>query len=355
MSDLLTQEEIDALLNGNNSEKEPPLLTNEEIDALGEIGNISMGTSATTLSTLLGKKVTITTPRVEITSLRKLIEEYPIPFIAVRVKYTKGLEGINLLIIKEEDVKIITDLMMGGDGTNIDEEINDFHLSAIAEAMNQMIGSAATSLSSMLKKDINISPPNAFEFKFDADLRKYFTDDQKIIKTAFNMKVDTLIDSEIMQLLDLDFGREMSRGLLIAEDEEKEEQVQDQLEETEKPDMQDKKDDGTDKATKKVVNVSPVELQEFDNENAVNQTNKIELLYDIPLNVTVQLGKTQKTIKEILQMSPGSVVELDRLAGEPVDVLINGKIVAKGEVVVIDENFGVRLIDIINRKNRIKL
>jgi len=168
MNEILSQEEIDALLRGEIqiTQDESVSLTPEEKDALGEIGNISMGTAATTLFTLLNHKVTITTPEVDVTTLSELAMQYPMPFVAVEIQYTEGFQGRNLLIVKEDDVKIITDLMMGGDGTNIGGELTELHLSAIGEVMNQMMGSSSTSLATMFGKNINISPPRVFIINF---------------------------------------------------------------------------------------------------------------------------------------------------------------------------------------------
>ncbi|MDL2288038.1 flagellar motor switch phosphatase FliY, partial [Oscillospiraceae bacterium OttesenSCG-928-F05] len=180
-------------------------LTDEETDVMGEIGNISMGTAATTLSTLLNKKVEITTPRVHLTTMRHLSRNFPMPFVAVEVQYTLGLEGNNLLFLKPEDVMIITDLMMGGDGTNTSGELGDLHLSAISEAMNQMVGSSSTSISQIIGKPIDISPPVAsLVSKPDEAGQPILRPTDAIIMTSFNMEVQGLIHSEIMQIVPLE-------------------------------------------------------------------------------------------------------------------------------------------------------
>jgi len=200
MSEMLSQEEIDALLRGDgaaapqdNSSSQADqsnALTSEEIDALGEIGNISMGTSATTLFTLLNNKVNITTPKVSVVTWDELSGEYTTPYVAVQVQYKEGLQGSNLLIMKEDDVRIITDLMMGGTGDNNSEPISDLHLSAIGEAMNQMIGSSSTSLSTMFNKRIDILPPQAFILYFQnfSELDQ-FNPDEMVVKIAFRMAI----------------------------------------------------------------------------------------------------------------------------------------------------------------------
>ena len=214
MTDMLSQEEIDALLGGGDSTSENTevsQLTDEEIDAIGEIGNISMGTAATTLFTLLNKKVTITTPKVSETTMEVLAEEFISPSVLINITYKVGIEGVNFLILHEKDVKIITDLMMGGDGTNISNELNDLHLSAISEAMNQMIGSSSTSLSEMLGQKIDISPPEAYHDKIsELDYTQFgVSKTDKVVKIAFRMTVGDLIDSEIMQVLPLEVAKQM--------------------------------------------------------------------------------------------------------------------------------------------------
>jgi flagellar motor switch protein FliN/FliY len=371
VNDFLSQEEINALLKGlteeskENQSQNGENLTEEEKDILGEIGNISFGTSATTLYTLLRNKVTITTPKVSVLSWEELKKEFNIPYIGVEVEYTEGLKGHNLLILKKEDVLKMTDLMMGGEGKVEDGEITELHLSAIGEAMNQMIGSAATSLSTLLNKTINISPPKAFVVDFTASLPTDISfPEGDVVKIAFKMEVGEIIDSEIMQLLPLDFAKELVRSVL-SKNEEKSPAVTSQEEsssaiiESDEKNVETGNNISTDeKATKKKqkINASPVVFQSFDEEppsKSKEEKENLELILDVPLTITVELGKTKKLIKDILELGEGSIIELDKLAGEPVDILANGKYIAKGEVVVIDENFGVRIIDIVHQSKRI--
>jgi len=385
----LSQAEIDALLKGivtsdiQNAESEPNNTTTntsddeinfaddveftpEEIDALGEIGNISIGTSATTLFTLLRHKVVITTPKVSVTTWKELAKEYPLPYVAVRVEYTSGLKGINLLILKESDVKIITDLMMGGDGNADEGELNELHLSAISEAMNQMIGSAATSMSSIFNKTIEISPPSAFIIKFNSD-EAYdgFNDSERIVKISFKMEVGNMIDSEIMQLLPVSFAKSMVKNLFdiagssntnINENEVGGKDMSVSVKEVNSTAYQESEirrnssDDGY--RQKEKVNVQPAHFPTFDGETKVAERQNIDLVMDVPLQVTVELGKTEKLIKDILEFTYGTIIELDKLAGDPVDIVVNGKKIARGEVVVIDDSFGVRITDIVDPSKR---
>ena len=387
MSEMLSQEEIDALLRGDgaaapqdNSSSQADqsnALTSEEIDALGEIGNISMGTSATTLFTLLNNKVNITTPKVSVVTWDELSGEYTTPYVAVQVQYKEGLQGSNLLIMKEDDVRIITDLMMGGTGDNNSEPISDLHLSAIGEAMNQMIGSSSTSLSTMFNKRIDILPPQAFILYFQnfSELDQ-FNPDEMVVKIAFRMEIGNLIDSEIMQLIPINFAKDLVSNLInnMANVEEpilmeKPAAPQVQPEASEKPASQPKQsakqnilnnrnntaqdNEPVKRGEQKMVNVQPVQYQTFESEQWSTEKESIELIMDVPLEITVELGRTKKLIKDILEFGPGTILELDKLAGEPVDILVNGKYIAKGEVVVIDESFGVRITDIVSASKRL--
>lgn len=378
MDGMLTQEEIDALTGGNNSDSSTQQtsdisesLTDAERDAVGEIANINMGTAATTLSTLLNNKVTITTPRVSYVTMNELSAQYDRPCVFIHISYISGIDGNNILILKEHDVKVITDLMMGGDGTNTEGELSELHLSAISEAMNQMMGSAATSLSSMLEKKVDISPPVASLVDLndtieDTELSNFLDGD--IVQVAFDMKIGDLVDSQIMQLYPFDFARELYKKFMGSE-----------VEQTAAPAAQPEQPQPVSLAPEPVptpapqpvqpqpvpqpmpqqmqqpqyampmpnVNVQSAQFQTFNTGvSPLMQEENIDLVLDVPLEVTVELGRTNKSIKEILDFSPGTIIELDKLAGEPVDVLVNGKFVAKGEVVVIEENFGIRLVEI---------
>jgi len=399
MGDMLSQEEIDALLHGvssedesmtedvaNLAEPETEALTPEEVDALGEIGNISMGTSATTLYALLGQKVTITTPRVEVTTWDKIAKLFVKPFVAVKVQYTEGLKGLNLLIVKEEDVKIITDLMMGGDGFgNINGELNELHLSAISEAMNQMVGSASTSLSSMFDKRVDISPPESTLVDSAGNIdRIKIGAESSIVMIMFKLQVGELIDSEIMQLLPIPFAKEMVKNLMnknklshsvndngMAQQPPVQNQApqmqQAPLQQPQAPQMPPQyayqpepqapgfgmQMPRRPQPSPQPINVQPAQFQSFEEDAFAFDGNNIGLLMDVPLQISVELGRTTKKIREILEFGQGSIIELDKLAGDPVDILVNGKVIAKGEVVVIDESFGVRITDILHPSKRL--
>ena len=438
----LSQDEINALLSGmdlsedeteaagssggsagtvQTLEEAEELLSDVEKDAVGEVANISMGSSATTLYSLVNRKVNITTPEVGFATWDSLLNQYERPCVFIQIKYTVGLEGTNILILKEHDVKVITDLMMGGDGTNTEGELGELHLSAISEAMNQMMGASATSLSTMMQKKIDISPPEAE--LLDLALVKNGGEVSPFlggvfVKISFRMQIDDLVDSSIMQLYPIDFARSVVDTFMNSQSGGAEQASAKEASEAPAQPAASQPDMGQmgaapqmymtgaanmnmgmahqmdpnamamnmggmpmgvnpqmmnmggmpmgvnpqmmnmggmsmggtmqPQASMQNINVQPAQFQSFSGSgNPVAGQENIGLIMDVPLNVTVELGRTAKSISEILDFAPGSIIELDRIAGEPIDVLVNGKLVAKGEVVVIEECFSVRITEII--------
>ena len=389
MGDILSQAEIEALLGGSSANDDQAatssdnssfdeILTTEQKDILGEVGNISMGTAATTLFALLNQKVWITTPNVIVMKWGALSNYYNRPCVGVRVDYKEGLMGSNILVLKEQDTRIIANLMMGGDG-KVDENaaLTELDLSAISEAMNQMVGSASTSISSMISRKIDIETPQAFALDFTDD--DFFdsvgcSPDDLIACVSFKMEIGTLINSELMQIYPLDFATEVIDIMMapINNASSSEQTIPaSSPPDTPKPAPEPVRQPETAPTVQAVpqpvyspepeakqrqpqnVNVQPAQFQSFDVGAVMQQKENIEIIMDVPLEVSVELGRTHKKIKEILEFSPGSVIELDKLAGEPIDILVNGKFVASGEVVVIDENFGIRITDIISTDKRI--
>lgn len=363
----LSQAEIDALLHqGANTPAKTSTLTAEEADILGEIGNINFGSAATSLSTLLQQRVDITTPSVSVIHPSEIERAFKQPFVLVAVEFTEGLQGSNALAIEVDDAKTIADLMLGGDGTNIDGELNELHLSAVGEAMNQMMGGAATSMSQMFGRYINISPPKVNVIDFSSEGQNAIQFDEQMVNVEFELRVGSLIDSRIMQLLPIGFAREMVSALQAdatqtsvvssAPEGNLAKATQDQPHAA-----QSMASGGAANAVSKPPSVEAKQVQmpqfvDFDEpekSSTHSQQHDLSLLFDVPLNVTVELGRARKVIREILELSPGSILELDKLAGEPVDILVNNKRIAIGEVVVIDENFGVRVTDIVNPDRRI--
>jgi len=428
MDGMLSQEEINALLSGMNTDSSEPeptdvestvsledeILTEEEKDAIGEISNISLGTAATTLFSLVNQKVVITTPKVSVSTWEELVNSYGRPCVFIQIYYKEGLEGNNILILKEDDVKIIADLMMGGDGTNLPDELTELHLSAISEAMNQMMGSSSTSLSSILEKKVDISPPVAQVVDMNMnikgeDIADFLT--SQFIKVSFKMEIGNLVDSELMQLYPVEFTKDLYRKFTSTVSAVPEPQPEVSMNHRPAPEpamapsmdmsmqpsmdamnnpmnnpmnmnpmngmnpmmgqmnmgqmnmgqmngwpmggnpmmgMQPQYQQPYQMPSAPEVNVQPAQFTPFNaNAGGVVQQENIDLLRDVPLEVTVELGRTSKSIKEILDFAPGTIIELNRLAGEPIDVLVNGKYVAKGEVVVIEEAFGIRVTEIV--------
>lgn len=415
MDGMLSQDEINALLNGmdsgsddaseqTSSSSQQNLLSDMEKDTMGEIANISMGTAATTLSSLVNQKVDITTPSVSFSTWDDLVDSYDKPCVFLQISYKEGLSGNNVLSLRESDVKIIADLMMGGDGTNTDGDLGELQLSAISEAMNQMMGSASTSLSSMLNLKIDISPPTASLIDLGEAVDQNSISDflkNDFVKISFRMTIGDLVDSEMMQLFPIEFCKTLCHKFGVIEEESAASTVAPIPEEPQAPapkmsmdqqpatnngygmpnngqqgmpmqqgmpiqqgmpmqgmpnmgmpgygmPMQQGMPMGYQMPPMQEVNVQPVQFQAFSPDLvAVNQKENINLIMDVPLEVTVELGRTHKSIQDILEFAPGTIIELNKIAGEPIDVLVNGKYVAKGEVVVIEESFGVRVTEII--------
>lgn len=391
MSDgMLSQDEIDALLNGTSDEEEieeqnnvtdnedtSGILSEIERDALGEIGNISFGSSATTLATLLNQKVDITTPEISIVRRNQLEKEFPHPHVGVEVEYTEGFEGENLFVLKSSDAAIIADLMLGGDGSNDQGELSEIHMSAVQEAMNQMMGTAATSMSTMFSKRIDISPPQTVMLEVGTEeTDKHIPTDEFLVKVSFQLKIGTLIDSKIMQLLPTTFAKAMVDELLNGPAEQPKQaepavqsqpvtehqvhSVNTQPSYTQAPQAsyqqtEQRQPKSMGEPMSHQQNIEQASFQAFEPiQLPEHEKRNLDMLLDIPLQVTVELGRTKRAVKDILELSTGSILELDKLAGEPVDIHVNNKLIAQGEVVVIDENFGVRVTEIISQSDRLK-
>ncbi|MBU3098598.1 MULTISPECIES: flagellar motor switch phosphatase FliY [Clostridium] len=405
----LSQEEIDALLNGDGADStpttdsakedtakgansaegvdtedisaeqdiktesiEPFELTDSEKDLLGEVGNISMGSASTALSTIVGQPVNIATPVVTVSTLKELRGTFEIPNIALDVKFTSGIAGGNLLVIKNTDAAVIASLMMGGDG-NIEgkPELSEIELSAVSEAMNQMIGSAATSMATMFAREVNISPPQSKIWdEGTSPLNDDIGENEQVVQVAFKMTIGTLVDSVIMQVLPIETAKKIVSIMMGTEAVEEAEKVAEPQIETKTPESRAEapqyEQKSAQEAPQQEYYAKPIERQEPQVEvrkaafqplkkaPLYNSPRNIDLILDVQLEISVVLGKTKKNIRDILNLGTGSLIELDKLAEEPVDILVNGKKVAYGEVVVVDENFGVRITSIISGEERVK-
>ena len=377
----LSQDEIDSLLKGSpspenkidfekgNSNEE--VITDIDKDLLGEIGNISMGSASTALSQLINQSVNITTPVVSVTSLKELRKEFHVPNIVLEVKYTSGIIGKNMLIIKLPDAAVIASLMMGGDGNPMTDQLSEIEISAVQESMNQMIGSAATSMATMLKREVNISPPISKTWEKDTEpLTEEISETDPLIKVSFKMTIGNLVDSNIMQILPVSTAKRIV-SIMMGEEEETKKIEQSEQKKPMQNNVQNNMSQSTSVNNTTVMQETtrrpqmeerystPVEVHEaaFDNlvpGNLGEGQRNIDLILDVPLEISVVLGRSKKSIKDVLSLANGSLIELNTLADEPVEILVNGKKIAYGEVVVVDENFGVRITNIVSGDERVK-
>lgn len=280
-----------------------------------------------------------------------------------------GISGENILVMKITDAAVIADLMMGGSGAdNHSTELSEIQLSAVSEAMNQMIGSAATSMATMFNRRINISPPDSRIWNDSTEsLAKDIKEDEDVVLVSFKLTIGKLVDSSIMQVLPLSTAKNIVSIMMGKEtpSEEKEEPAAAEPVKDvpaaviEKNSEEQQKTPKTEPQTERVPE-SKVEVHQAAfkplaaNQHQGGNPKNLDLILDVPLEISVVLGRTKKSIKDVLNLGTGSLVELDKLAEEPVEILVNGKKVAYGEVVVVDENFGVRITSIVSNSDRIK-
>jgi len=382
-------------------------LTAEEIDVLGEVGNICMGAVATTMYTLLGRRTVITTPKVSVHASRDVLREYETPFVVVDVEYVEGIDGQNMLLLSEPDAALITDLLMGGEGQIEDPvELSELHMSAISEVMNQMIGAAASAMAKVLGFAVNISTPKALLVGLGEDVGEALDCGKVLVRISFSMEIEGLLESQLLQMIPFSISRQLvrtvqERGGVGNEGQEAaiaaalesapalaaaaavsmafppaaqpsytppaaepRMEVSHMSQEASAPAAALPRDEYPpfDPAAAasaygqpmqpvpgKLVDVRPMQYNSFDAKPTGGySTQGMDLVHDIPLTVTVELGRTRKDISEILEFGLGTVLVLDKVAGDPVEIMVNGKLIARGEVVVIDENYGVRITDIMN-------
>lgn len=382
MADTISQDEINALFanagggdagassdGGTTGAASGASLTDSDRDVLGEVGNISMGSAATTLSSLLNEKVNITTPTVKEGSTLKEMLGGADKYVAIDIKYKTGLDGSFMLLMKEQDVKIVASMMMG-QGPNVDAggELDDMSLSAIAEAMNQMVGTSCTSMSQVFSSTVDINPPSVE--KIDISQSKVVAgvdiESEDYVTVEFDLTVGDILASKMVQILPRPVAKQLIDKLTGANgggEEKKEEAPAPEAAPAPAPAAAPMPEAAPAQAAvpvqvsapapAPVSNASSVQFETLVAERVEGVKEQISLIQDVPLEVVVELGRTNKSIKEILEFSPGVVIELNKMAGEPIDILINNKFIAKGEVVVIDENFGIRITEIIDVKKRI--
>ncbi len=396
-----------------------------EIDAVGEILNISLGASATAVSTMLNTRVDITTPVVKVVRKDEFKMDRVEPAVGVEITYISGLEGSNVMLLKRHDVKVIVEMLMGIPMTDEEFELNEMNISAVCEVMNQMMGASSTALSEFLGKMVNISTPISFEVENEqAFIEKYFSDDEYKVVVGFALKIADQLESEFFNVMPISLAKSLVKGFLpedaIACAEEKESAEPETVQAVEEPAeesssgsqtlsqeeiermlnaqaeeqpasealvqesvpqmqqaapemqgmpdasmmqmqmmqqmmqqmqmMQQQLEEKQKAAEPKLINVQPVTRQNLNQDNGVvlqeEQEENMELIMGVPLEISVEIGRTKKLVKDILDFTKGSLVVLDKLAGEQVDLFVNGQCIAKGDVVVVEDNFGIRITEI---------
>ena len=409
-----------------------------ELDAIGEVMNISLGSSATAVSNLLDHRVDITTPSVSVVP----VEEFSLgdlePAIAVEIKYVSGLEGSNIMLLKRSDVKVIVDILMGTEMPEEEFELNDLTISAVCEVMNQMMGAASTALSDFLGRPVNISTPQSYTLDDLQSFKDAHFQGNKglLVVVRFMLKIEDILNSEFVNVMSVDLARELllgfgmdvgalgdagtqpesqpaapapepapveqsSGGKMSQEEIERlmggmsqpaaaqpaapppvqqqapvqpqyapvqqapvqpqyapvqqapvqpqyapVQQMPVQPQYIQAPVMQPQY-----QMESKVINARPVQLPTLDvaKEIGEEQAENLELIMSVPLEVSVEIGRTRRKVEDILTFSKGSLVVLDKLAGDQVDLFVNGLCVARGDVVVVDDNFGVRITEVLKQ------
>ena len=456
-----------------------------EIDAIGEMMNISLGSSATAVSNMLDHRVDITTPKVSVVDVKDFTIGKLEPAMGVEIKYVEGLEGSNIMLLRKSDIKVIVDILMGSETPDEEFELNELTVSAVCEVMNQMMGAAATALSDFLGYPVNISTPTPFELKDLDEFKKNHLPQgaDQVVVVRFSLKIENALESEFMNVMSVSLAKELLRGLGLGDEDEEEAPPAPAPEPAPAPASDEDSGSGGGKQLSqaeiealmagnagggdtapapepapapasdedsgssggkqlsqaeiealmaanmgggdaapapapapapaaqpqpqaqpaaaampqqppmaaptpegmpaggymgypppmyypnypypygyptqaaptppepKVINTKPVSLQEMDPISALGkeQAQNLDLIMGVPLQVTVEIGRTQRKVQEILEFSKGSLLVLDKLAGDQVDLFVNGKCIAKGDVVVIDDNFGVRITEIVQK------
>lgn len=368
------------------------IFSDMERDVIGEVMNISLGSSATSLSTLLGKRVEITVPTVNVISAKDFSYENLEPAIGVEINYVEGLDGVNLMIWKRVDAKAIIEILLSKFIPDEEFEMDEINTSAICEVMNQMMGSAATALSDFLGKSINISTPIAYEIDDKTEFKnKYFSENDVIVAVSFDLFIEGSVQSQFINVMPIPLAREIISSFLkgsesvninekdkvfdmeedltaseaetsIDEEDYLDNNQEDEYEEEQHAYTEPVKNSVPKKKIQKKrqspVSVRPMTLDSFDDEQEMlseEQLSNLELIMSVPLEISVEIGKAKRQIKDILEFSQGTIVELDKQAGATVDIIVNGQLIAKGEVVVVNDNFGVRVVEIIKKDELIKL
>ena len=379
------------------------ILSALEIDAIGEILNISLGSSATAISNLLGTRVDITTPVVNVVTKEEFEMGRIEPAVGVEITYVAGLEGSNVMLLKRHDVKVIVEMMMGFEVSDEDFVLDEINISAVCEVMNQMMGASATALSDLLGMTVDISVPMPYiiESASFGDLCEMDAD-ETVVAVTFNLTVDGVMESEFMSVLSLPLAKTLSGKMIekfsTAEEEEAapaasapapaaspaaspaaaapaSDPVAPPMQAApqmpmggEMPIMQQPMYQMPPQGAygypnqyaaygayppPAPVNVQNAQLHQFDAMDfgiPTDQKDNLKLLMGVPLEISVEIGTAKRKVKDILEFTQGTIIELERQAGAPVDIVVNGNLIARGDVVVIDDNFAVRITEIVKSK-----
>lgn len=359
-----------------------------DVDTIGEILNISLGSSATTVSTLLDRRVNITTPKVQVMRANEFHFESLEPAVAVEINYVSGLDGKNIMILKESDVKVIVGLLLQTDYSEQEFVLDEMSLGAICEVMNQMMGASSTALSQLLNRPINISPPSSFQIENSQQFKsKYFRDEDPLVAVHFSLMIGDLVNSEFISLMSVELSKELISTFGFTGDAMAEEEPPVEVApapptpqpaapaprpaapvpaapapNTPRPAPQPARPAPRQSvvapAPQSNYEVKNASYVSFDSDEPVlsgDQNNNLSMIMSVPLQITVEIGHTTKKIKEILDFTTGTIVELDKQAGSQVDVFVNGRQIAKGDVVVVDDYYGVRITEISSNSEIIKL
>lgn len=363
-------------------------------DAIGEILNISMGSAATAVSELLSAKVWITTPRVEVKSAKEMEYHKLEPAVCIKIQYVKGLSGSNMMVWKQDDVQLILNQLMGQPlVVSPDFEFDELNISAVSEVMNQMMGASATALSNFLGFTVDISTPQPIimdEVSSNLDVAEFEPDDT-IVSVNFDLTIDGVIKSEFASVLSAEFAQALADKMLggsLEEEEAAEEAAPAPAAAAPAPapaaaapapDMMQAPQGqmpmpqgdqaypypypqqaypyppaGYGYPAPSPVNIQNAQFQNFDDSMLPKltgeQRDNLSLLMNVPLQISVEIGSARRKVRDILEFAQGTIIELERQAGAPVDIVVNGNLIAKGDVVVIDDNFAVRITEIIKSK-----
>ena len=361
-------------------------LTEMETDVIGEVMNISMGAAATAMSTILDKKVSITTPRIETMAVEDFEFSYLEPVVGVLIKYIEGIDGTNILLLREDDLKKILGHLLSMDPSEM-VELDEISMSAICEIMNQMMGSAASALASFLGQVVNISPPEILDTT--ENVKEIFSlGGDSLVSIKFNLSIDDIVESEFISAMDPQLAKEIVKRSFGASEMEEEPEIvpaaqtpppvyEDQTMQTEPPaqaaapaqtpppaqaaapaqtppPVYAASQAMIEQAPKQQVHATPYSFKPLGVDKTAAELgiddSNLELIMSVPIQITVELGKTKKKIKDIAELTVGNIVELNRQAGDQVDVMANGRLIAKGDVVVVDDNYSVRITEIIKAK-----